>query len=109
MFLDNDGDAQAYCKAVLIARGAVANPKLIAGGSYVRVLTTLAQGDVLVVDGKTKTITLNGENASNRIDKKSSFEGIVFALGTNTVGFTADSGSNLLDVYVYYNKRYMGA
>ena len=109
VYLDNDGDAQAYCKAVFIARGGVVNPKLVAGGSYVRVLSALAQGDVLVVDGKTKTITLNGQNVSNRIDRHSSFEGIVFALGTITVGFTADIGGNLLDVYVYYNKRYMGA
>ena len=25
------------------------------------------------------------------------------------VGFNADIGSNVLDVYIYYNKRYMGA
>lgn len=106
--LDNDGDVDAYCKAVFTARGGVVNPKLTANGAYVRVLATLAAGDVLVVDGRTRSVTLNGQNAAAKLDRQSSFDGIVFALGANTVGFSADVGANLLNVYVYYNKRYMG-
>ncbi len=106
--LDNDGDADAYCKAVFTARGGVVNPKLTANGAYVRVLATLAAGDVLVVDGRTRSVTLNGQNAAATLDRQSSFDGIVFALGANAVGFSADVGANLLDVYVYFNKRYMG-
>lgn len=109
VYLDNDGDAEAYCKAVFTARGAVTNPKLIAGSGYVRVLCTMQAGDVLIIDGKTKGVTLNGANASNLLDRESSFDGIVFAIGTNAVGFSADVGSNVLDVYIYFNKRYMGA
>ena len=109
VYLDNDGDAQAYLKAVFSARGTVTNPKLMAGGGFVRMLMTLQAGDVLVVDGKTRAVTLNGDNASARLDRHSSFEGIVFGLGSNTVSYTADAGANLLDVYVYYNKRYIGA
>jgi len=48
-------------------------------------------------------------NISNQLDKASDFSGITFAIGTNSVGFNADIGSNVLDVYIYYNKRYMGA
>jgi hypothetical protein len=109
VYLDNDGDAKAYCKAVFTAQGAVTNPKLIAGDGYVRVLTTLNEGDVMVIDGKTQSVTINGVNAATLIDKASSFAGIVFALGTNSIGFTADVGSNVVAVTVYYNKRYMGA
>lgn len=109
VYLDNDGDAEAYCKAVFSARGTVVNPKLNAGNGYVRTLCTLSQGDLLVIDGKTRAVTLNGANASASLDRHSRFDGIVFALGTNAIGFTADIGANLLDVYVYYNKRYMGA
>lgn len=109
VYLDNDGDAEAYCKAVFVARGEVTNPKLVGGTSFVRVLCTLKQGDVLVIDGRDKTIAINGQNASVYLDKHSRFDGIVFALGTNSVGFTADVGANVLDVNVYYNKRYMGA
>lgn len=109
IYLQNDGDAEAYCKAVFTARGMVTNPKFVTADGYVRVIATLAAGDVLVIDGKTKSVTLNGENASMKLDKTSTFGGIVFAAGVNAVGFTADIGANLLDVYVYYNKRFIGA
>ncbi len=109
VYLQNDGDAVTYCRAVFTARGTVVNPKLIAGDGFVRVLCTLAEGDVLAVDGHTRSVSLNGRKISPQLDRQSRFDGIVFALGTNAVGFTADLGSNMLDVYVYYNKRYMGA
>lgn len=109
VYIDNDGDAEAYCKAVFVAQGDVTNPKLLAGDGYVRVLTSMIEGDVLIIDGKTKSVTLNGENAATMLDKGSSFNGIVFGLGTNSIAFSADVGSNVLAVNVYYNKRYMGA
>lgn len=109
VYLQNDGDAEAYCRAVMSARGTVTNPKLIAGDGYVRVLAALSAGDVLEIDGQTKAVTLNGQNASMLLDKTSRFDSIVFATGINGVGFTADIGSNLLDVYVFFNKRYLGA
>jgi hypothetical protein len=108
VYLDNDGDAATYCKAVITARGTVTNPKLVAGDGFVRFLGVLHEGDALVIDGKTRAATLNGTNVSMLLDKASRFEGIVFAVGANRVGFSADVGSNLLDVYVYYNKRYIG-
>jgi hypothetical protein len=107
--LDNDGDAAAFCKAVFTARGEVINPRLNAGAGFVRVLATLSPQDVMVVDGRTRSVTINSENASAKLDRQSSFAGIAFALGANSIGFSADVGANLLEVYVYYNKRYMGA
>lgn len=109
VYINNDGDTEAYCQAVFTARGDVTNPKLLAGSGYVRVIGTMSAGDVLIIDGKTKAVTMNGENISNQLDKNSDFSGITFALGDNSVGFDADIGSNVLDVYIYYNKRYMGA
>lgn len=109
VYLDNDGDAEAYCKAVFLAKGTVTNPKLIAGDGYVRVLCTLHAGDTLIIDGETRQAMINGAAAARLIDKNSNFDGITFAVGTNHIGFAADVGSNLLDVYVYYNKRYLGA
>lgn len=106
--LVNDGDAEAYCQAVFVATGDVTNPKLLCGDGYVRVVTEMSSGDTLIIDGKSKRITLNGVNVSNLVDRSSSFDGITFAVGTNTIGFTADIGANLLAVYVYYNKRYLG-
>ncbi len=109
VYLDNDGDAEAYCMAVLRARGQVTYPKLIAGGGYVRVLTPMQGNDILTIDGKTKSVTLNGVNLASKLDKASDFQSLVFGLGTNHIGFSADVGANLLDVYVYYNKRFLGA
>lgn len=109
VYLDNDGDAEAYCRAVFTARGDVTNPKLIAGNGYVRVIGEMATGDVLIIDGRTKAVTMNGVNIATKLDKASRFDGITFAIGTNAVGYGADIGSNVLDVYLYYNKRYMGA
>lgn len=109
VYLDNDGDAESYCKAVFTAQGDVTNPKLIAGSGFVRVLCTMHQGDVLIIDGRTKMVTINGANAATLVDRASSFAGIVFSLGTNSVSFTADVGSSALAVNIYYNKRYLGA
>jgi len=109
VYLDNDGDTETYCKAVFTARGDVTNPKLIAGDGFVRVIGSMSVGDVLIIDGRSKAVTLNGANISTQLDKASNFDGITFAIGTNSVGFAADIGSNVLDVYIYYNKRYMGA
>ncbi len=109
VYLDNDGDASTYGRAVFVARGEVVNPKLIAGDGFVRVLTTLREGDTLEVDGRARSVALNGVNISTRLDRRSDFSGIAFAPGSNTIGFSADVGANLLEVFVYFNKRYMGA
>ena len=109
VYLENDGDAEAYCKAVLYARGTVVNPRIQTGGGYVRLLATLTAGDTLVIDGKTKSVEKNGANAAALLDKASNFSSLAFATGTNTIGYTADVGANVLDVYVYYNKRFLGA
>lgn len=106
--LDNDGDAEAFCKAVMKARAQVVNPKLTAGAGFVRVLKTLQAGDELVIDGQKKSATLNGANAAALLDKDSDFSGITFGIGTNMISYSADVGSNVLDVYVFYSKRYLG-
>ena len=51
----------------------------------------------------------NSANAAALLDKASDFSSLAFATGTNTIGYTADVGANVLDVYVYYNKRFLGA
>ena len=109
VYLDNDGDAEAFCKAVLYARGMVVNPRIQTGGGFVRLLTALAAGDTLVIDGRTKSVEKNGANAAALLDRASDFSSLAFAPGTNTISYIADVGANMLDVYVYYNKRFLGA
>ena len=106
--IENDGDAPTYVRAIFTARGNVNNPKLVKDGAYIRVLKTLVAGDVLEIDTEQNTVKLNGENAVNLVDKTSDFAAMELAIGDNTIGFGADSGDNLLDVAVFYSKRYQG-
>lgn len=102
----NDGAAPTCMRAVMTTRGEVQNPKLICGKSYIRVVTGLTEGDRLEIDTEKRTVVFNGQNAITKVDKNSSFRGMELAVGRNTIGFAADSGDNLLDVSVFWSKRY---
>ena len=108
--VDNTGAAPTWVRAMFTVSGpdGVTNPKLICGGSYVRVLCTLRAGDQLEIDTEKRTVRLNGQNALNKVDKQSDFAGMRMELGLNTIGFDADAHDNLLCVRVYYAIRYNG-
>lgn len=108
--LENDGDVETYCKAVIVARGQVTNPKLIKDDKFTKINDTLEKGDVIIIDFVQKPckITKNGKNIIRLVDRNSSFNDMKFDVGTNTIGYDADSGNNLMDVTIYYNKRYVG-
>jgi hypothetical protein len=104
----NDGDVEAYCKVVFTARGAVVNPKLIINGHYVRVLDHMQDGDVIIMDfaANPPTVRKNGVNFIGRCDRTSEFDKMVLAVGDSLLQYTADSGTNVLSVAVYFNKLY---
>lgn len=106
--LDNDGDVEAYCKAVFKASGDVKNPKLIINDSYVRVIDDMESGDVIVMDfaERPPKITKNGVNCVGKCDRTSDFFGMILTVGNSMISYSADNGSNLLSVSVYYNKLY---
>lgn len=106
--IENDGDAPTYVRAIFTAKGPVANPKLIKDGAQIRIIATLTARDVLEIDTEQNTVTLNGANAVNLVDKTSDFAAMELAIGDNTISFGADSGDNLLDVSLFYAKRYQG-
>lgn len=108
--LANNGDVDTFCRAVMIANGTVTNPKLIKGGKYVRIIDTLQQGDVVEIDftQRPPTVTKNGESIIQKCDRLSSFVGMEFAVGLNTIQYDADNGSALLSVSLYYNERFLG-
>jgi hypothetical protein len=54
------------------------------------------------------TITKNGENCIGKVDRTSSFSGMVLKSGDNEVSFEADEGDANMKVVLYYNMRYMG-
>ena len=108
--LSNDGDVETYARIVMIARGDVTNPEIRNGDYYIKILDTMKNSDVIEIDlvNSPPTVTKNGANIIGRTSRDSSFENMKFIVGTNKVSFDADVGSNVLDVYIYYNKRYGG-
>ena len=106
--LENDGDVETYCKAVFTAKGEVVNPKLIINDNYVRVLDTMSDGDVIVMDfaKNPPTVQKNGVNFIGHCDRTSAFDEMALVVGDSVLAFDADTGSNLLDVSIYYNKLY---
>ena len=108
--ITNDGDVDTWCRAVLVASGEVVNPKLTQGDEYVRIVTTMEEGDEVVIDftHRPPTVTLNGENAIHLCDRTSSFTGMRMKPGKVELGYGADSGENMLSVSVFYHERYLG-
>lgn len=108
--LNNDGDVPAKFKAVFKANGNVVNPKLIIGNAYVKVITTLSEGDEIEMDftAMPPTIKKNGANCIGLCDKKSAFDEMMLDIGDTEVSYTADEGTNLVSVSIYYNKLYCG-
>ena len=104
----NDGDAEAYCKAVITFEGEVTNPRIISGDAYVKVLDVFVAGDRLELDAYEKSATKNGKNISVKVDKGSRWNDMIFEVGDNTIAYDADFGNNLMNVNVYFNKRYLG-
>lgn len=106
--LENDGDVQTYCQAVFQAKGNVVNPVLSMGDAYVKVIDTMVEGDVIIMDftANPPTIRKNGANYIGHCDRTSKFDEMLLNVGDTEISFDADDGSNLLDVSIYYNKLY---
>lgn len=106
--VSNDGDVEAYCKAVFRARGAVLNPMLIINGHYVRVIDQMQDGDVIIMDfaANPPTVTKNGTNFIGKCDRTSEFDKMVLMVGDSTLQYDADGGTNVLSVAIYFNKLY---
>ena len=110
IYIDNQGDTETYCRAVIEAFGDVTNPKLFNKDKYIRVLDTLHNGDVLEIDLVSEPISIkkNGVNCIGKVDRTSSFNDMTIQLGENIIGYTADNGDTNLACTVYYNERYLG-
>lgn len=108
VLIDNDGDVDTFATAVFEATGDVTNPKLIIGDAYVRILDTMAARDIITIDLAQTRVAKNGVNILAKVDRTSSFTGMRFAPGQNTVRYAADIGENVLRVTLYYNKLYLG-
>ena len=108
VYLENDGDVDAFCKAVLTAKGDVTNPILHIDDGYVRIIDSMVHGDVIEIDF-TKlppTVKKNGGNCIGRCDRTSTFDEMALKVGGSIISFGADDGDINLDVSIYYNKLY---
>lgn len=108
--IQNDGDVTTFPRVVIRADGTVENPKIGIGDKFVRFVDTLKQGDELVIDFEQRPprVTLNGQNAINKVDRASSFTSFQIEAGDTTFEYDADSGENVMSVSLYYWKRYLG-
>lgn len=108
VLIDNDGDVDTFCKAVITADGNVENPKLIINDNYVRVIDNMTADDVIVIDftQNPPTVKKNDVNYIGHCDRTSAFDDMQIPVGSAEISFDADNGSNLMNVSVYYNKLY---
>lgn len=108
--LNNDGDTETGLEIVFIAsRGEVTNPKIeLSTGEFIEVITQMARGDILKINtnNRKKSITLNGENIINRINRQSSFFNL--KVGTSTIKYSSGKGYVNIDVNIYFYKKYIG-
>lgn len=109
--INNDGDVETFPRVEIVAKGDVSNPMIVKDGTtFVRVVTDMVQGDTLTIDleNRPPKVLLNGKNATNLVDRASSFSGMGFDMGLNSFSYDADIGENVMSVSLYYYKRYLG-
>ncbi len=109
--LVNDGDVSTGIQIQFVAkRGEVKNPKItnVRTGQFMRVLCSMAMGDVLLVDtnARHQVIELNGVNYYQHIDRQS--EPFELDVGDNYLEYDADENYTNLDVNLYYRPKYLG-
>lgn len=108
--VQNDGDVPSGLRLTIRAKGNVANPSIRLGDGWVRILTDMVTGDVIKLDASSKppTITMNGKNILNLVDRESSILNMRIAVGNTTIEYDADDGYQNLSVSVFWNKQYLG-
>ena len=110
MPLVNNGDKEVGLEIVATARrGKVDNLKFILNNKeYIQVNTTLNQWDILRMNTnpRKKSITLNGKNIINKIDRNSTFFSL--RIGKNILKYECDNGSTNIDIDVQFYRKFLG-
>lgn len=106
----NDGDVASGMRIVIRALGDVVNPSIRLGEGHVRILKTMEAADVIELDAVSRppSVTYNGENALNLVDRNSSILNLNVEVGETTLEYDADDGYQNMSVSVYWNKQYLG-
>ena len=106
--LYNDGSYEAYPTIKITFKGIVTNPEIRINDGFIRVLGTFNSNDEIVIDCSVSPMTVknNGENILGKCDRESEFNNMNLQIGDNTLSFIAYSGSDDMNVFVYYYKPY---
>lgn len=104
----NDGDCETGCEIRIKALSDVSNPKILLNDKFIQVNTKMEFGDELVINTnqRKKSITLNGQNAIQKINRKSTFFSL--NVGDNVMKYESDEGYQDMEIYVYFYKKYLG-
>ena len=110
MPLVNDGDKETGIEIVITAkRGAMKNIKLtLNDDKHIKVNQTLNQWDVLVINTnpRKKSVTLNGINIINKIDRTSTFFSL--RIGKNILKYECEDGATNVDIDVKFYRKFLG-
>ena len=110
MPLVNDGDKETGLEIIITAsRGQMKNIKLtLNDNEYMQVNVTLNQWDVLTINTnpRKKSVTLNGINIINKIDRNSTFFSI--GIGKSILKYECDDGATNIDINVKFYRKFLG-
>lgn len=108
--LKNDGDIFTYPKIVIHANGEITNPEVRLNDKFIKYNDVLKLNDILTIDltNDQAQVMLNEKNVIGKTDRRSSFTNFKIEIGNNDFSYDAQTGANLMDVTVYFNKRYGG-
>lgn len=110
MPLVNDGDKETGIEIVITAkRGAMKNIKLtLNDDKHIKVNQTLNQWDVLIINTnpRKKSVTLNGVNIINKIDRNSTFFSL--RIGKNILKYECEDGATNIDIDVQFYRKFLG-
>lgn len=108
----NSGDVDTLYTVRVEAKGTLKNPTITKDGRHVRMLLTLYEGDVLLIDfnAAPPSVTKNGQNVIHYASRDSAFTKMQMQVGKNVFSFTVDNEENrsLAKVQVLFHKKYLG-
>lgn len=104
----NDGDFETGVEIQIKATDVVTNPVITLNDNFVKVKVDMAKDDVLIINTnqRHKSITLNGNNVIQKIDRQSNFFSL--EVGDNRMTYSSEKGYENMEVRVYFHKKYLG-
>lgn len=109
MVVTNKGDKESGVIIKVTAKGNAEGIKLtLNDNEYIYIDIEMVQGDVLVINTnpRQKSVTLNGANIINKIDRYSTFFSV--KKGKNRISYEVDEGSSNLDIEVDFYAKFLG-